>query len=153
LIVNRGVILKSSCPLEFLAALGALEVENRQWDEAEKDLREVLAKAPDHVEANFALGLLYSKRGDYDRATPLLRRVMQLRPDHVKAEYELYMIYARTKQPALSQAALAKWREWEALDREVRRELANLEHAREARYGHSQQAADPAGVQGLRREY
>ena len=92
------------------------------------------------MEANFALGLLYSRRGDYDRATPLLRRVMQLRPDHVKAEYELYMIYARTKQSALAQTALAKWKELEVLDREVRRELANLEHAREARYGHSLQA-------------
>lgn len=65
---------------------------------------------------------------------------MQFRPEHVEAEYELYMIYGRIKQSAPAQTALAKWKELEVLDREVRRELANLEHAREARYGHSMQA-------------
>lgn len=71
----------------------------------------------------------------------------------MKAEYELSMIYARTKQNDLAEKTLAGWKTLGVLDREVRRELANLEPAREARWSHSARQEGASGDKSAGREY
>lgn len=121
--------------VESLANLGALAVDQKRFTDAEKCLRQVLARDPDHVEANFEEGLMWFAMGRYDRSIDAFNRVLMLRPDHVQAQYELYLVLSRTRRDTSADAALAKWKQLEALDRQVRSEEVNLDRARQARWG------------------
>jgi len=128
--------------LESLANLGFLALEQDRLADAQNYLNKVLAKAPDHTAANFDLGRTWSRLGRDDRAIEAFSRVLLVSPDHTQAQYQLFLCYSRARQPARAQAALSEFKKLEELDKQSRRDQANLEKVRKIRYSGSQEGKD-----------
>jgi eukaryotic-like serine/threonine-protein kinase len=77
---------------ESLVALGLLRVDQAQWDEAERLVREGLRMSrqqPAISKAILALGKVLAGRGNYDQAIPLLQEVVRLRSTPAGAPSDL----------------------------------------------------------------
>lgn len=90
----------------LLAARAA--VKARAWTEAERSLREVLARDPDHREALDLIGFVLFFADRSAEAEPFCRRAVALRPDHAYAWKGLGMHLVRLGQHEEGFAALEK---------------------------------------------
>src|SRR5205085_9710800 len=98
---------------------------------AEKELRSVVAAAPDNVDANFDLGRAFAKSRNYEQAVKRFERVLQLRPDYTQAHYQLFLAYSRDKRPELAKAELEKFHLLEDMDKAVRKVQNQLNKSRQ----------------------
>jgi Flp pilus assembly protein TadD len=69
---------------QALVGLAAAQTFLGKLDEAEKSLREALAKNERNIEAHHNLGLVLMSRNDLDGARRELGRALELRPDHLE---------------------------------------------------------------------
>lgn len=92
-------------PTEVEYAKGVLAYSNRAYPDALEHLRKVIARMPDHADAQFYLGLTLTRLGDFEPAIAALERVLQLDPTKQYVHYHLGLAYLQGKryQEALSQ--------------------------------------------------
>jgi predicted Zn-dependent protease len=69
--------------------LGYLYWKSYQYDEAERELLEVLRRSPNEPRAAFTLGDLYLTRGDAQRALPLLETARSAYPNEFDTRFAL----------------------------------------------------------------
>ncbi len=69
--------------------LGVVHMAMKNFDQAEKDLREALRKQPNHIAAMSDLAVLLSDRGGRDEAVQLLEKVLALEPNNPGARINL----------------------------------------------------------------
>jgi tetratricopeptide (TPR) repeat protein len=74
---------------DLLYLRGAVQISLRHLDEAEKDLRQVLQKAPNHIAAMDDLAVVMMLRNKPDEARQLLERALALNPNDPNARTSL----------------------------------------------------------------
>ncbi|HET9836238.1 MAG TPA: sulfotransferase [Rhodanobacteraceae bacterium] len=79
--MQRGPRPSRSPVADRLWARACKEWEQRQFDAAEQSLRNVLALAPDDMDATRMLGVAAQRRGDHAKAIDCFRRVLAVSPD------------------------------------------------------------------------
>jgi tetratricopeptide (TPR) repeat protein len=77
------------CPPDIALDLGLLLVELGRWAEADKPLREYIARHHGHQEATLALGKALAKRGDSKSAVALLESYCTAHPSDYRALMQL----------------------------------------------------------------
>lgn len=78
---------------EFILNEGIFYLNNGNIQLAEKKLKEVLGKSPNHITANNALGIVYTYQRDFDRAMEKFKTVLKFNPKHYDAYNSLGVIY------------------------------------------------------------
>ena len=68
--------------LEAQIALAILDMRERNWDQARKELTDVLKRRPDDTNARFFLASVEDSAGNYDRAIEQYRSLVAARPDN-----------------------------------------------------------------------
>jgi uncharacterized protein HemY len=72
-------------------------------------IREVLAKNPDHLKANFTLGALSYSTGQYERAVERMKRVLEISPETEEAYKLLADSYSQLAFPDSAAQIAAKY--------------------------------------------
>jgi len=68
------------------------KVEGR-YEDAERELRTILAESPNHLRARHELGLVLGFTGMFDESLEELQRVAQLDPKYIKGRNSLGLTY------------------------------------------------------------
>lgn len=94
---------------EVAVLLARCQSELGKTSEAVELLRQVVARAPDHVAAMVALGKLELDEGEAGRAADLLRRAVAITAHHDAAWYNLALAERRLGRVDEADNALARW--------------------------------------------
>jgi tetratricopeptide (TPR) repeat protein len=73
--------------------LGNAYAKSRQFDEASKVYKAVVAAKPNDFAAHYNLGLMYGRLNLVQEATAELRKAIDIKPDYAEARYTLGLIY------------------------------------------------------------
>ena len=76
--------------------------QEKEYDQAIKELKKVLKKKPDHLKANFQLGVVYYEQKKYPRAVKVFNEVLAVQADAADAHYYLGLSYEKTSQKDLA---------------------------------------------------
>jgi tetratricopeptide (TPR) repeat protein len=79
-------------------SLGILLEDLQQYDEAEKEYREIIKIDPDFAEAHFNLAYLLADLQRYDEAEKEYIEVIRIYPDYVKAHYVLGVLLKKLQR-------------------------------------------------------
>lgn len=77
-----------------------------QHDSAVKQFSQIVAEAPNHVDANWGLGLSYRKMGDKEKALKAFEKVRDLVTAELEAgteDYERYLMLQRMVKQQIEQ--------------------------------------------------
>src|SRR5258708_34090750 len=74
--------------------LGRLDLENRAFDSAIRNLNEAVVKPP-FPETAYYLGFAYFKQGDLTAAEKCLKEAAQLKPRDDRIPYQLALVYGK----------------------------------------------------------
>ena len=83
---------------DVYVAQATLDIEDRQWDKALDNLRQALAKEPDHVEALYYSGVAYMGKKDPNQAITFLERARAKSPDDASILYQLGLAHFALEQ-------------------------------------------------------
>lgn len=78
--------------------LACVRLKMGQIQEAEKELLQVLAKAPQRVDACLALSECLIRRDDFDGALGILKKVLELEPGNKQAFDKVIFVHARRRE-------------------------------------------------------
>ena len=82
-----------------------LQVSAKQYDEALRELQEMLAEDPSDLDAQLRMGLVYGEQKNYPQAIQQLTQILTVRPSELKVRDYLGYLYEETKDYANAIAA------------------------------------------------
>ena len=74
-----------------------LQVSAKQYDEALRELQEILAEDPADLDAQLRMGLVYGEQKNYPKAIQQLTQILTVRPSELKVRDYLGYLYEETK--------------------------------------------------------
>jgi tetratricopeptide (TPR) repeat protein len=74
-----------------------LQVSAKQYDEALRELQEMLSEDPSDLDAQLRMGLVYGEQKDYPKAIQQLKQILTVRPTELKVRDYLGYLYEETK--------------------------------------------------------
>ena len=77
-----------------------LQVSAKQYDEALRELQEMLAEDPSDLDAQLRMGLVYGEQKNYPKAIQQLNQILTVRPTELKVRDYLGYLYEETKDYA-----------------------------------------------------
>lgn len=101
----NGFIQSHPDSLQAYSLLASAYAEQKQWDDAEKTLRQALEKAPDEMELKLRLAALVERR-DPEAAEALLKQFVQDKPQDLKLKSRLAAYYNAHKRDTDAEAVL-----------------------------------------------
>lgn len=125
--------------------MGECYIEMRQWDDAERVLREALAARPDVGQAHYDLELVYEARGDTTRAMAEYEAELAAHPGNFSASFNLGKLLASAGR---TPEALARFRE--AVNANPQFGTGHLYLAKALLDASDLAGAEPAAIAGLR---
>jgi len=93
---------------KILVLLTKLQVSEKQFDTAEKRIKDELKLSPEDIELKIILSKVYMANGTNRRAEKLLTSVVKVRPDIEEPYLLLSFVYKNTNKKALQKSILAK---------------------------------------------
>jgi len=115
-----------------LVNLGTIQLNARNWKEAEEYYLHALQADPEYALAHFDLANLYDEQGDRIKALEHYQAALKISPSYADAHYNLALLYQSANQPM---KAVRHWTEYLKLDPSshwsgiARRELSKLRKA------------------------
>jgi tetratricopeptide (TPR) repeat protein len=128
----RDALLEEPRDDKIRVLLGTVLVRQNKFAEAEKELREVIARFPDIPKANRELGNALIAQGKGEEAIKCYKRVIELTPDNPAAHRDLAMAHKTLGQRSEAEQALDESFE---LDPERRELVTALEHQQAGEFG------------------
>jgi len=77
-----------------------LQVSAKQYDDALRELQEMLAEDPSDLDAQLRMGLVYGEQKDYPKAIQQLKQILTVRQTELKVRDYLGYLYEETKDYA-----------------------------------------------------
>ena len=74
-----------------------LQVSAKQYDQALRELQELLEEDPSHLDAQLRMGLVYGEQKNYPKAIQQLTQILTVRPSELKVRDYLGYLYEETK--------------------------------------------------------
>lgn len=74
-----------------------LQVSAKQYDEALRELQEILAEDPSDLDAQLRMGLVYGEQKNYPKAIQQLTQILTVRPSELKVRDYLGYLYEETR--------------------------------------------------------
>lgn len=74
-----------------------LQVSAKQYDEALRELQEILAEDPSDLDAQLRMGLVYGEQKNYPKAIQQLTQILNVRPSELKVRDYLGYLYEETR--------------------------------------------------------
>lgn len=107
----------------------------KKYDKAKEELKSILIKNPNDIEALFLLGVISGKQGSTSASRKTFKKIISLDPQYSKAYYNLGVLYANSKSADERQNSIKYFDKFLELepDTELRQELEqwkshNLNH-------------------------
>lgn len=69
----------------------------KEYDKAKKELKSILIKNPNDIEALFLLGVISGKQGSTNSSRKAFKKIISLDPQYSKAYYNIGVLYAKSK--------------------------------------------------------
>src|SRR5713226_2885420 len=133
--------------------LGRLDLDDRHFDDAIRNLSQAAAKPPFH-DTSYYLGYAYFKQGDLAAAEKWLREATQLNPRDARIPYQLGLVYRKQGREDEATKALAvsdELRKRDSNESQLRIECAQKldQGAREEAHAICEQLYDPDNAEKL----
>jgi len=112
--------------LEANYYLGMVAYSQADDETAERLLKSVLDRAPEHGEARLGLGKLYLRQRNYTGAISELSQAAALLDEEPDVHFQLSRAYGQLGQADLARGEVARYRELKALQEKRKEEAAEL---------------------------
>jgi len=125
--LGRGVRMADEARIRALLNSATQHKNNGEYEEAEREYKEVLSLDPENAEAHLGLGLVYCFTGRFEESLEELRRAVELAPRWVEARKNLALTYLMLGMYEEGKAEFLKLLEIDPENPEAKKHLRFLE--------------------------